>query len=103
MIMRDKKVLKKQNVGRVRFNEWKRHVKQHLPSLMAKYWNHRLAGLYVSADTEREIGQIIDAINDPFYSVALRSSDTHILETMLRKKVANMFKFIMQLPNQNMS
>lgn len=83
-----------------KFNVWRSKVKKQLPELVIKFYTCKLNGKYIPYEKEVLLGRVIDAINNPFYSI-IDSKLEHIDDTgqmasevILEIQVEELFQYI---------
>jgi hypothetical protein len=83
-----------------KFNEWRSKVKKRLPELAIKFYTYKINGKYIPYEKEVLLGRVIDAINNPYYSILDSKLDHNgateqmCAEVMLEILVEELFEYI---------
>lgn len=86
--------------SRDKFKQWKQRVSGYLPELAMAIYCAKKEGKRIDTEKERLLGQVIEAINNPYYTIldidGTRLSHESILamEVILEIKVSELFRYV---------
>lgn len=93
------------NYRRRKFENWKQRVRILLPEAAIKYYRTKQLGAYIPYEKEVLLGNVIAAINNPFYGVCNRFQEPSdeiselSAEIVLKIQVNDLFSFLNKLSN----